>query len=276
MYRASLDIVNVKTIIFQDQQFGTNGIRRKVKVFQQPHYTENIIQCILWTIGSELHEDSIVIGGDGRYYNKIIALKIIQMCAANGVNKVYVGQNALLSTPAVSAVIRVCHAKGGFNLSASHNPGGPEFDFGIKFDNEHGGPASVTVTETITKFSNQIKGYRIVPDLKVDLSQIGVKTFIVNEKPFYVEIIDSVETYVEVMKHIFDFCAIRKFLVHGYGNGTFNILTDSMYGSSGPYVKRIFVDELGVDPNSLLNITPLTDFGHKVRMYIVFITLFLM
>nr|CAD7428325.1 unnamed protein product [Timema monikensis] len=236
--------IKVATKAYGDQKPGTSGLRKAVKVFQQKNYTENFIQSTLDTLGDKLKGSEIVVGGDGRYYCKDAVDLIIKISAANGVSKLLVGQNGILSTPAVSALIRKHGTDGGIILTASHNPGGPNKDFGIKFNISNGGPAPDNVTNQIFDLSKNIKEYSIVPDLKVDFSKIGKQMFTVDGNPFTVEVIDSVEDYLQLMKEIFDFPTIKNLLK-----------------VTGPYVRRIFIDELGAPVDNTVNTVPLEDFG---------------
>lgn len=209
---------------------------------------------------AEIPGSTLVVGGDGRFFCKDAARLIIQICAANGVSKLLVGQNGILSTPAVSSLIRFHKAFGGIVLTASHNPGGPNNDFGIKFNCENGGPAPDKVTDEIYRLSTVIKQYSIV-DIEVDISKLGVTTFEVAGKTFTVEIIDSVADYVRLMKEIFDFEKIRD-LVTGKSLGKpLKMRIDSLNGVTGPYVNAIFVDSLGATPDNVVHTTPLPDFG---------------
>nr|CAD7446098.1 unnamed protein product [Timema bartmani] len=253
--------IKVSTKAYGDQKPGTSGLRKAVKVFQQKNYTENFIQSTLDILGDKLKGSEIVVGGDGRYYCKDAVDLIIKISAANGVSKLLVGQNGILSTPAVSALIRKHGTNGGIILTASHNPGGPNKDFGIKFNISNGGPAPDNVTNQIFDLSKNIKEYSIVPDLKVDFSKIGKQMFTVDGNPFTVEVIDSVEDYLQLMKEIFDFPSIKNLLKGGGAKKPFKILINSLNGVTGPYVRRIFIDELGAPVDNTVNTVPLEDFG---------------
>ncbi|XP_047102499.1 phosphoglucomutase [Schistocerca piceifrons] len=257
----SLNVENVKTNAFSDQKPGTSGLRKAVKVFQQPNYTENFVQSILNSLGDKLQGSTLIVGGDGRYYCKEAVDKIIKICAANKVSKLFVGQNGILSTPAVSALIRTHKATGAIILTASHNPGGPDKDFGIKFNVSNGGPAPDGVTNAIFELSKTLSSYSIVPNLKVDISKCGSQAFAVDNQKFEVEVIDSVEHYVTYMKEIFDFSALRA-LIKGDSTGKpFSILINCLHGVTGPYASQIFVKELGAPADSVVNAVPLEDFG---------------
>jgi len=255
-----LSSVTVPTTPFHDQEAGTSGLRKPVRVFQTPNYTENFVQSILASI-SDLEGSSLVVGGDGRYFCKEAALTIIRMCAANGVKKVYVGQNAILSTPAASHLIRKYKTAGGILLTASHNPGGPDNDFGIKFNLANGGAAPSNVTDKIFATSSALKSYKIVKNLECPLDQIHDLMYKVDGKEFYVSIIDSTKDYVELMKEIFDFEKLRGLFRGANHQGPIDILIDCMHGVTGPYAKAIFEDELGAKKGSVIHNVPLEDFG---------------
>lgn len=254
-------VITVDTNPFEGQKPGTSGLRKKVKVFLQEHYTENFIQSILDSNKESLAGSTIVVGGDGRYLVKEVVDKIIKISAANGVARLLVGQNGILSTPAVSCIIRKFKTLGGIVLTASHNPGGIDNDFGIKFNCSNGGPAPDSNTNQIYALTTTIKQYRIVPDIKCDISKIGVSNFDVDGNKFTVEVIDAVNDYVAYMKEIFDFKQIKALIQGTPQRKPFNVLIDSMNGVTGPYVKRIFIDELGASQNNVRRITPLEDFG---------------
>eukprot|EP01125_Pyxidicula_operculata_P003421 TRINITY_DN1420_c0_g1_i1.p1 TRINITY_DN1420_c0_g1~~TRINITY_DN1420_c0_g1_i1.p1 ORF type:complete len:564 (-),score=126.55 TRINITY_DN1420_c0_g1_i1:72-1763(-) len=251
--------MNIKTVSTQPiegQKPGTSGLRKKVTEVDVPNYLENFVQSVFDTIHNEVKGSTLVVGGDGRYFNDVAIQKIIKISAANGVSKVLVGQNGILSTPAVSAVIRARKCLGGIVLTASHNPGGLHGDFGIKYNCSNGGPAPESVTDVIYQKTRQIKEYRVADIPEVDLSKVGVTK--VND--FTVEIIDSIDDYISLLKTIFDFDKIRQLL----SKPGFSVLFDSMSGVTGPYAKRIFVDVLGAPSTSLQNCEPSPDFngGH--------------
>ncbi|KAK9276072.1 hypothetical protein L1049_005603 [Liquidambar formosana] len=258
-------VTRVETKPYEGQKPGTSGLRKKVKVFTQPHYTENFVQSTFNALSTDkVRGATIVVSGDGRYFSKDAIQIIIKMAAANGVRRVWVGQNGLLSTPAVSAVIRerVGHdgsrATGAFILTASHNPGGPNEDFGIKYNMENGGPAPEAITDKIYENTKTIKEYFIAEDLPhVDISAIDVTSFGGPEGPFDVDVFDSASDYVKLMKSIFDFQSIQKLL----SSPSFSFCFDGLHGVAGAYAKRIFVEELGAPESSLLNCTPKEDFG---------------
>ncbi len=239
------------TTPFQDQKPGTSGLRKKVPVFQKPNYLENFTASIFESIAPP--EGSVLtLGGDGRYFNREAIQVILKMAAAYGFSRVLVGQNGILSTPAASCVIRKRRTFGGIILSASHNPAGPDGDFGIKYNTSNGGPAPEKVTDAVFAASKSITQYKILEAPDVDLSTIGEKRL----GDMTVEVIDSVSDYAELMHHIFDFDAIRALLTSG-----FRIKFDAMHAVTGPYAKEILEKRLGAAPGSVLNAVPLPDFG---------------
>lgn len=201
-------------------------------MFQGENYTENFIQCILDSSDGAVTGSTLVVGGDGRFFCKQAAETIVKICAANGVSKLLVGQNAILSTPAVSSLIRRNKAYGGILLTASHNPGGPDNDFGIKFNCENGGPAPDNVTNKIFNLSTSITQYKIADGLSVDLTKIGVNEFNLNGTQFTVEIIDSVSDYVQLMKEIFDFDRLRAFVSGKKTGSPLKLRIDSLNGGN--------------------------------------------
>ena len=247
-----MDITTITSQPFADQRPGTSGLRKKVRVFQSPHYLENFVQSIFDT-RADLKDGTLVLGGDGRYYNRQAIQVILRMAAANGVAKVLVGQGGLLSTPAASCVIRKYRTNGGIILSASHNPGGPDEDFGIKFNTPNGGPAPEAVTEAIFARTRAISEYRILAAEDIDLDTIG--SLSVGETS--VEIIDPVADYAALMEQLFDFPRIH----HLFNSGVFRMRFDAMHAITGPYAKRILEDLLGAEPGTVINGVPLEDFG---------------
>lgn len=248
----TLNIRTVKTTPFQDQKPGTSGLRKAVKVFQQPHYLENFVQSIFDTV--EGHQGkTLVLGGDGRYYNKEAIQIILKIAAANSVGAVKVGQHGILSTPATSCVIRKHKALGGIILSASHNPGGPNADFGIKYNTENGGPSPEKVTEAIFERSKVIAEYKILEANDVDIDTLGQRQL----GNMTVEVIDSVADYQELLESLFDFDLIKKLLT----NGKFRMCFDAMHAVNGPYAHSIFEKRLGAAPNTVRSGTPMEDFG---------------
>ena len=236
---------------FNDQKPGTSGLRKKVTTFQQTGYLQTYIQSIFDSI-PQLAGGTIVIGGDGRFYNDTAIQVILSMSAANGVKKALVSQSGLLSTPACSHVIRKYGAAGGFTLSASHNPGGPTGDFGIKFNGPNGGPIVEAITEKIFKRSLIIDQYKIAENEPIALDRIGKSKI----GGMDIEIFNGVTDYADLMESLFDFDAIRKMIAGG-----FEICFDAMHAVTGPYAEEIFVNRLGVSSSALMNAVPRPDFG---------------
>jgi phosphoglucomutase len=241
----------VATQPFSDQKPGTSGLRKKVATFQQPHYLENFVQSIFDSIAAP-QGATLVVGGDGRYHNLAAIQIILRMAAANGYTRVLVGQNGILSTPAASCVIRKHKAFGGIILSASHNPGGPDGDFGIKFNASNGGPANESLTEAIYVYSKSISTYRLFDAPNVALDMLGSHTL----GGMQVEVFDPVADYAELMESLFDFSAIRALVMGG-----FRIKFDAMHAVNGPYASEILERRLGAPASSLMNAVPLPDFG---------------
>ncbi|MDR2875564.1 MAG: alpha-D-glucose phosphate-specific phosphoglucomutase, partial [Methylobacillus sp.] len=242
----------ISTRPFNDQKPGTSGLRKRVPVFQQAHYLENFVQSIFDSIDAP-RGAALVLGGDGRYYNREAIQIILKMAAANGFGRVLVGRGGILSTPAASCVIRKHRTFGGIILSASHNPGGPEGDFGIKYNVTNGGPAPEKVTEAIFARSKQIAEYRIFDAPDVALDKIGVSTL----GDMQVEVIDPVADYADLMASLFDFGAIRDLLAGG-----FRIKFDAMHAVTGPYARAILEQRLSAPAGSVMNAEPLPDFGN--------------
>lgn len=250
-------VLTISTKPYQDQKPGTSGLRKKVQAFQQAHYTENFIQAILDSIPEGKQGATLVVGGDGRYYNDVVIDVIFKIAAANGVKKIIIGQKGLLSTPATSHIIRERKATGGIILTASHNPGGPNEDMGIKYNLANGAPAPETVTNKIYDISKGLKEYKLMELSKVDLSR--QQLFFAG--PLAVEVIDSTSDYVNMLKEIFDFPYIKSFIADAGKKQNFKVLFDAMNGVTGIYGHRIFVEELGLPEESIQNCTPLPDFG---------------
>ena len=246
-----MTIHTIVTQPFNDQKPGTSGLRKRVPVFQQPHYLENFVQAIFDTIAAPSGA-TLTLGGDGRYYNREAIQIILKMAAANGFGRVLVGQGGILSTPAASCIIRKYQTYGGIILSASHNPGGPDGDFGIKYNTANGGPAPEKVTEAIFANSKKISQYRILQVPDVGLDAIG-KTDLGGMQ---VQVIDPVVDYADLMASLFDFNAIRGLL-----NSGFRMKFDAMHAVTGPYAKEIFLNRLGAAADSVMNAVPLEDFG---------------
>ncbi|MBP0583208.1 alpha-D-glucose phosphate-specific phosphoglucomutase [Labrys sp. LIt4] len=244
-------IRTVPTQPFDGQKPGTSGLRKKVPVFQQPHYVENFVQSIFDTLEGFAGK-TLVVGGDGRFYNREVVQKILKMAAAAGFGRIKVGQGGLMSTPAVSAVIRKYGAFGGIVLSASHNPGGPEGDFGIKYNIGNGGPAPEKITDAIFARTKSISEFKIADVPDIDIDQLG-ETKIGDT---VVEVVDPVADYAELMGKLFDFDAIRDLFKSG-----FTMRFDAMSAITGPYARRILEDQLGAAAGTVVNSTPLPDFG---------------
>lgn len=236
---------------YPDQKSGTAGLRKKVAVFQQPHYLENFLQSI-FDVDARLRGGTLVIGGDGRYHNRTAIQTAIAMAAANGVSRVIVGQGGLLSTPAASHLIRTRGAGGGFILTASHNPAGEDGDFGIKYNVAGGGQATEGLTDRLYEHSKQIQRYRTLEGVYVDLERRGLQTV----GGLEVEVVDCVDDYAALMQTLFDFDRIRDWFKRGHG-----MRFDAMHAVTGPYAQRLFVDLLGAPLNSIQNASPLEDFG---------------
>lgn len=249
--KGNLMIKTIATTPYTDQKMGTAGLRKKSKVVMQPNYVENFMQSIFNTIG-DLSGKVYLVGGDGRFYNDIAIQKIIKMAAANGVAKLIIGKDGFISTPAGSHIILKNKADGGFVLSASHNPGGENGDFGIKYANESGGQAPSSVTDKIYQNTKEIKEYKIFDAPDIDLSKIGTQKL----GDMVIEIIDPVTDYVNMMQEIFDFEAIKKLFRSG-----FTMRFDAMNAVTGPYAQRIFEEILGAPKGSVVNFRPLPDFG---------------
>lgn len=242
----------VKTTAFQDQKPGTSGLRKKVKVFQQANYLENFVQSIFNSVEG-LPGKTLVVGGDGRYYNREAVQIILRMAAAHGIARVLVGVDGLLSTPAASCIIRKHGAAGGIILSASHNPGGPDEDFGIKFNGSNGGPANPTVTDAIFDWSLKLEQYNTSESADIDLATVGSHRI----GDMQIDVIDPVDDYTELMQQQFDFELIKQRI----SSGELTLCFDAMNAVTGPYAKRILLDELGAPADSVIRATPLPDFG---------------
>jgi len=244
-------IRTIETKPFADQKPGTSGLRKKVPVFQQAHYVENFVQSIFDSLDGFAGK-ILVVGGDGRYYNREAIQKVIRIAAAAGFGRLVIGKGGILSTPAVSCLIRGRGAYGGIILSASHNPGGPDGDFGIKYNTGNGGPAPEKITDAIFARTKTIDRYKIVDAPDVDLDAIGATT--VGETT--VDVIDPVTEYSALMKTLFDFDAIRALFASG-----FRMRFDAMHAVTGPYAHAILEGELGAGAGTVVNGTPLPDFG---------------
>jgi len=241
----------VNTTPFQDQKPGTSGLRKRVPVFMQANYVENFVQSVIDSLEG-FQGKTLVIGGDGRYHNDVAIQTIIRMAAANGFGKVMVGQGGILSTPATSHIIRHYKTFGGFILSASHNPGGPDGDFGIKYNIGNGGPAPEKITDAVFARSKVIDRYLITDAPAIDLGTIGTQ----KSGDMVVEVIDPVTDYANLMQTLFDFPSIQAMIASG-----FSMRFDALHAVTGPYAHRIFEDILGAPKGTVVNGTPLPDFG---------------
>ncbi|WP_175869352.1 alpha-D-glucose phosphate-specific phosphoglucomutase [Bartonella gabonensis] len=246
-----MTIKTVLTTAFEGQKPGTSGLRKKVSVFQQPHYVENFIQSLFENIGP-LEGKLLILGGDGRTFNRTLLQIVLKMAAAHGVSRVKMGRGGILSTPAVSHLIRKYHAHGGIILSASHNPGGLKGDCGIKYNISNGGPAPNSLCEAVFATSQRLSFYKIFEAPDVDLERQGI-TFMGDMQ---IEIIDPVADYVALMQEIFDFDCIAKAVTRGL-----TLRFDAMHAITGPYAHEIFEKCLGFSKGTVVNGLPLPDFG---------------
>jgi len=247
-----MTINTIVTTPFAGQVPGTSGLRKSVSEFSQPHYLENFVQSIFEAAGDP-KEQTLVLGGDGRFFNTEAIQVILKMAAAHGFKRVMVGQKGILSTPATSCVIRKHNALGGIILSASHNPGGPVGDFGVKYNTANGGPAPEKVTADIYACTLSIESYASVDADDVDLANLGTTRLADME----VEVIDPVADYAELMESLFDFPKIRAMIK----SGKLSLCFDAMHAVNGPYAKDVLVNRLGAPESALINCTPLVDFG---------------
>lgn len=244
-------IKTIATTPYTDQKMGTAGIRKKSKIVSQPNYLENFIQSLFDAIGG-VKGQTFVLGGDGRYYNDIAIQKIIKIAAANGMKKLIVGQNGMISTPASSKVLLKNHADGGLVLSASHNPGGENGDFGIKYATKSGGQCSSQISDAIYARTKEISAFKIYDAPDVNLQNLGTQKL----GDMEIEVIDPISVYTEMMESIFDFAAIKKLFAGG-----FTMVFDAMNAVTGPYALKIFEEVLGAPKGSVRNFIPKPDFG---------------
>ena len=247
-----MKITTVGTTPFSGQKPGTSGLRKKVRVFSQPGYLENFVQSIFDTLDGQQGK-TLVLGGDGRYFNDVAIQIILRMAAAAGFGRVLVGCQGILSTPAASAVIRKLRAFGGIILSASHNPGGPDGDFGIKYNLGNGGPANEVFTDAVYKRTQEISAYHLVESADIDLGRLGETRI----GEMVVCVIDPVADYLELLESLFDFEAIAALLARP----DFRMRFDAMHAVTGPYGHAILEDRLGAPRGTVVNGTPLPDFG---------------
>ena len=246
-----MQTLTIHTAPIDGQKPGTSGLRKKTRVFMGPHYLENYVQSIFDGIGGVAGK-SLVLGGDGRYFNDRAAQVILRMAAANGAARVIVGVGALLSTPAASHLIRLRHTDGGLILSASHNPGGPDADFGLKYNTPNGGPAPEGVTDAIFAITKTIRAYKILETQDADLLRPGT----LQMGDMVVEVVDPVTDYAALMGELFDFAAIKALFASG-----FTLKFDAMHAVTGPYATAILEGTLGAAKGSVINATPSPDFG---------------
>jgi len=247
--------VNIKTILttpFADQRPGTSGLRKKVSVFQKPHYLENFVQAIFDCLNG-YRGKTLVLGGDGRFHNREAIQTILKMAAANGFGRVLVGKGGILSTPAVSCIVRKYGAFGGIVLSASHNPGGPEGDFGVKYNVSNGGPAPESVTEAVYARSRGLTSYRTVDVVDVEIDRVG-RTVLGG---MTIEVLNPVEDYAHLMEALFDFDVIANL----FESGRFRMRYDAMHAVTGPYAHEILERRLGAPSGTVVHGEPLPDFG---------------
>lgn len=244
-------IKTIATTPYTDQKMGTAGIRKKSKIVSQPNYIENFIQSLFDAIGG-VKGQTFVLGGDGRYYNDIAIQKIIKLAAANGMKKLIIGQNGMISTPASSEVLLKNHADGGLVLSASHNPGGENGDFGIKYATKSGGQCSSKISDAIYARTKEISAFKIFDAPNVNLQNLGTQKL----GDMEIEVIDPIGVYTEMMENIFDFAAIKKLFAGG-----FTMVFDAMNAVTGPYAIKIFEEVLGAPKGSVRNFIPKPDFG---------------
>ncbi|MGI9420234.1 MAG: alpha-D-glucose phosphate-specific phosphoglucomutase [Geminicoccaceae bacterium] len=244
-------VKTIPTEPFEGQKPGTSGLRKKVTVFQQPHYVENFVQSTFDALGG-FEGETLVVGGDGRFFNKEAIQTILKMAAANGFGRVLVGRGGILSTPAASAVIRKHGAFGGIILSASHNPGGPNGDFGIKYNIGNGGPAPEKITDAILANTKAIDAYKILDAGDIDLSTLGPRPL----GEMVVEVIDPVADYQALMAELFDFEAIQDLF-----QGGFRMRFDAMHAVTGPYARNVLERLLGAPAGTVVNGDPKPDFG---------------
>jgi phosphoglucomutase len=249
--RAVSTVRIIETQPFDGQKPGTSGLRKKTRIFRQPHYAENFIQSVFDSLDGFAGK-TLVIGGDGRFHNIEVIDVAIRMAAANGFGRILTTVGGILSTPAASHLIRKYHAFGGLILSASHNPGGPEEDFGIKYNISNGGPAPESVTDRIYARTREIESYRIVDTGAIDLTKPG-ETKVGGA---ICKVIDPVSDYADLMETLFDFDAISRML-----KGGFSMAFDAMSAVTGPYAREIFARRLGAPESAMWNATPLEDFG---------------
>ena len=247
-----MQINTIQTQAYSDQKPGTSGLRKKVKVFQQDHYLANFVQAIFSSLEKSSNK-TLVIGGDGRYFNRTATQIIVKIAIANGFTDFIIGQSGLLSTPAASHLIRKYKALGGLILSASHNPGGPGEAFGIKYNISNGGPAPEQYTDAFFAYSKTISEYQIADIADIDLNTLGEQQI----ENINIRIIDPVDDYADLMASLFDFNLLKRVI----SSGKLSLRFDAMHAITGPYASRILEGILGAPEGSVINATPLEDFG---------------
>lgn len=250
-----MSLIEVSTKPFNDQKPGTSGLRKRVTVFQQANYVENFTQAIL---NIQPKPKKLIIGGDGRYYNDVAIKRIVAVCIGNQIEHLYLAKDGILSTPAASALISSLKCDGAIVLTASHNPGGPKGDLGIKYNCKNGGPAPESFTKKVYGNSLEINSYKIISELSTELSLEHLKHFKIADS--HIEIVDPIQNYLDLLKTIFDFDLLKSLFEPSVG---LRILVDCMHGVMGPYARRIIIEELGAPETSVANHQPLPDFGGK-------------
>lgn len=247
-----MTVRSIPTTPFHDQRPGTAGLRKKVRVFRQHNYLENFLQAV-FDAGGDFSGATLVAGGDGRYWNREALSVLFRIAAGNGVARIIVGRGGLLSTPAASHLIRLHGAAGGFLLTASHNPGGPDGDFGVKFDTANGGQAPESLTDAVWRASAALRAYRVADIPEPDLDRLGTQ----QAGALQIEVVDPVADYAALMERLFDFELLRAL----FKGGQFRMRFDGLNAITGPYAVEILERRLGAPPGSVVNATPLPDFG---------------
>lgn len=247
-----MNTIKIVTTPYNDQKPGTSGLRKKVTVFKQPNYLENFVQSI-FNIATEAKDNLLILGGDGRYYNNHAIQSILKIAAANGVKHVMVGKDGILSTPAVSCLIRKYKAAGGIILSASHNPGGPDGDFGIKFNIANGGPAPTSFTDAVYESSKSLSEYQTINTDNIILDNLTT----CHIGDMQIDIIDPVIDYADLMEQLFNFGKIKSL----FTSGLLSMCFDAMHAVTGPYAKEIFSKRLSANVGAIINGIPKEDFG---------------
>ena len=254
--RYHLFMTTIETQPYDDQKPGTSGLRKKTRIFQQKNYVENFVQSVFDTVRrdgvTDFSRETLAVGGDGRFFNREAIQSILKVAAGNGFERILVGRGGLISTPAMSALIRRRKCLGGILLTASHNPGGPDEDFGIKYNIRNGGPSPETVTEQIYAETRKIRRFFTVQADGIDIDRTGEEK-LGNTR---ISVIDPLVDYTETMKELFDFEAIRALF-----NSGFRLVFDAMHGVTGPYARHIFEELIGAPEGTVIRGEPLEDFG---------------